>query len=55
MRLAKNMNHNKIDNEICIFGKSTCHLYLGSVIVIVIEQSQIMLMIDWEFKIAIRF
>ena len=55
MRLAKKMNHNKIDNEICIFGKSTCHLDMGSVIVIVIEQSQIMLMIDWKFKIAIRF
>ena len=53
MRLAKKMNHNKIDNEICIFGKSTCHLDMGSVIAI--AQSQIMLMIDWEFKIAVRF
>ena len=46
------MNHNKINKEIYIFDKSTCHLDMGSVIVI--EQSQIMLMIDWQFTIAIR-
>ena len=55
MRLAKKMNHNKIENKICTFRKSTCHLDMGSVIVIEIEQSQIMLMIDWKFKIAIIF
>ena len=34
------------------FGKSTCHLDMGSVIGIVIEQSRIMLMIDWKFMIC---
>ena len=34
------------------FVKSTCHLDIGSVIGIVIEQSQIMLIIDWKFTIC---
>ena len=55
MSLAKEIKHCKNNNEICIFGKSTSYLDMGIVIGIVIEQSQIMLMIDWEFMIAIRF
>ena len=44
--IAKEIKHYKS------LGKSTCHLDMGSVIGIVIEQSQIMLMIDWKFTIC---